>query len=219
MHCRSSSFPKLQSGERLLKKRGFRRCRMEPDLTTIKISTPQERATGGTRRGAAFAIPYFCRAISKASSQEVAADAVSVELVSKATFPGNREKCREIRADQLLVALCIVRTPANPNACSKFPYASKQGIIFAETGNFGGRTGKLLTELDDQLLDGVEIASLIAETGGLAVDLFSSLVMTAKPIKNVVRRRHQAGTIRRKRSSGGISLATLIQNRTYWSLV
>jgi hypothetical protein len=71
----------------------------------------------------------------------VAADAVAVEPVSTFKFPANREINREFRRIRPLGAILKADTPANSKACSKFPYATEQGIISEEQGILAQKQG------------------------------------------------------------------------------
>jgi hypothetical protein len=71
----------------------------------------------------------------------VVADAVEVEPVSTTNFPANREKNREF------CKIVASEAPEIPNSglvtgrCSQIPYSTEQGIILAEQGKLGARTG------------------------------------------------------------------------------
>jgi hypothetical protein len=69
------------------------------------------------------------------------ADAVEVEPVSTTNFPANREKNREF----CKIAAQIESETANNGAVTglskRIPYSTEQGIILAEQGKLGGRTG------------------------------------------------------------------------------
>ena len=60
------------------------------------------------------------------------ADAVVVEPVSTPKFPGNRKINREFCQIRTHSEILKANTRANPKACGKIPYATKQGIISAE---------------------------------------------------------------------------------------
>jgi hypothetical protein len=62
------------------------------------------------------------------------ADAVTIEPVSTAKFPANREKNREFSRIRPLSAILKADTRANLEACSEIPHATEQGIIFVEQG-------------------------------------------------------------------------------------
>jgi hypothetical protein len=71
----------------------------------------------------------------------LAADAVQVEPVSTTNFPANRENNREF----CKIAAQIESETANNGAVTglwkRIPYSTEQGIILAEQGKLGGRTG------------------------------------------------------------------------------
>lgn len=64
----------------------------------------------------------------------VAADAVTVEPVSTAGFPANKEINREFRQIRRFNTIFIANTRANTAACTEIPYTKEQGIISAEQG-------------------------------------------------------------------------------------
>jgi hypothetical protein len=64
----------------------------------------------------------------------VVANAVTVEPVSTAKVPANREKNREFRQIRRFDAIWIPNTRANSMIFNKIPYAKEQGISFGEQG-------------------------------------------------------------------------------------
>jgi hypothetical protein len=64
----------------------------------------------------------------------LAANAVTVEPVSAAKFPANREKNREFCRIRPLSAILKADTRANSEACSEITYATEQGNILEEQG-------------------------------------------------------------------------------------
>jgi hypothetical protein len=64
----------------------------------------------------------------------VVADAVTVEPVSTAKFPANREINREFCRIRPLSAILKADMRANSEACSEIPYATEQGNILEEQG-------------------------------------------------------------------------------------
>jgi hypothetical protein len=64
----------------------------------------------------------------------VVADAVTYEPVSILKFPANREKNREFRQIRPLYEILKADTRANSKVSSEIPYATEQGIIWAEQG-------------------------------------------------------------------------------------
>jgi len=64
----------------------------------------------------------------------VVADAVTVEPVSTAKFPANREKNREFRRIHPLGPILSAHTLAKSKVSSEIPYATEQGNILEEQG-------------------------------------------------------------------------------------
>jgi hypothetical protein len=73
----------------------------------------------------------------------VVADAVGCEPVSASKFPANREINREFRRIRLLSAILKADTPANSEACKKFPYSTEQGIFAKKLGICAREQGRL----------------------------------------------------------------------------
>jgi hypothetical protein len=62
------------------------------------------------------------------------AGAVACEPVSTLKFPANREKNREFSQIRALGTILKAATRANSKVSSEIPYATEQGIIWAEQG-------------------------------------------------------------------------------------
>jgi hypothetical protein len=77
------------------------------------------------------------------SPEKVAADAVQVEPVSTAKFPGNREKNREFCGIAVSVASETVNNAVVTGLPTQIPYSTEQGIILAEQGILAPEQGIL----------------------------------------------------------------------------
>ena len=74
----------------------------------------------------------------------VVADAVQVEPVSTAEFPANREKNREFCRNGMSGASATVNNGVVIGLSTRIPYSTEQGIILAEQGKLGARTGNFV---------------------------------------------------------------------------
>jgi hypothetical protein len=71
----------------------------------------------------------------------VVADAVTIEPVSIAKFPANREINREFHQIRPLCKILKVDARANSKASSEIPYATEQGIFVQEQRNLTQQQG------------------------------------------------------------------------------
>jgi hypothetical protein len=88
----------------------------------------------------AFSAAIWRRTGPSESARRLAADAVTVERVSTAKFPSNREINREFRRIRALEAILHADTRANSRACGKISYATEQRIFAKEQGILPAKT-------------------------------------------------------------------------------
>ena len=116
------------------------------DQTRIPRSPPaRDRIAKITRRtGRANAARSHKVSVIRDSENCVVADAVLVEPVSTAKFPANREINRECCRIAVLVASEAVNNGFVTGLSKRIPYTTEQGIILAEQGTLGARTGNFI---------------------------------------------------------------------------